>query len=387
MQKELKPFYKTYTQRGESYVLFVERGHELLRDAGRFCYIMPDTYLNLSFTAPLREYLLKNSQLLEIVALPAKVFHEAVVDTTLLFTAKTDETSAFNDGRVRVKSFAKQITNCNLDAPDRSDTVEISRWHRLGTFNVLGNVDSASLLTRFENAFRKIEAVAEMFYGIKAYQVGKGKPPQTEEIRDSKPFTSVSRVHDGFLPFYDGKHIGRYRLHWQENNWLHYGSWLAEPRKPDKFIGKKILIRKIVGETLIATYVPETSYCNTLLYVLKLKPEASLSYLYLLGILNSRFIGWYFRARFQISAEDTFPQIMINDILQFPIPEVSDLQQTPIIERVEKILEAKKSPPAPLSEGGSETTDIVVLETEIDQLVYALYSLTEEEIALVDGKR
>jgi hypothetical protein len=375
MQKELKPFYQTFTQRGESYVLFVEKGHELLREGGQFCYIMPDTYLNLSFTESLRDFLLKNSRLIEIVALPAKVFDEAVVDTTLLFTAKSFPTPTFHNGQVKIKSFAKQSTNIDLDAPDRSDTVLISQWHGLGTFNLLGDVNSSALLSRLDQTFRKIEAVTEMFYGIKAYQVGKGKPPQTEEIRNGKPFTASIRLHEGFHPFYDGKHVGRYSLLWQENNWLHYGPWLAEPRNPNKFIGEKILIRKIIGETLIATYAPETSYCNTLLYVLKLKPEKSLSYLYLLGILNSRFIGWYFRAKFQISAEDTFPQIMISDIQQFPIPESSESEQRPIIERVQKILAAPDSP------------DVPQLEAEIDRLVYKLYGLTEEEIAVVEGKK
>jgi hypothetical protein len=52
---------------------------------------------------------------------------------------------------------------------------------------------------------------------------------------------------------------------------------------------------------------------------------------------------------------------------------------------VERILAAKKSPPPPLSQRG-EQTDIPALEAEIDRLVYALYGLTEEEIALVEGK-
>ncbi len=384
LQKELKPFYQTFSLRGESYVLFVEKGHELLRVGGQFCYIMPDTYLNLSFTATLREYLLKNSQLFEIVALPAKVFEEAVVDTTLLFTTKTFTTGTFHDGRVRTKSFAKQAVEIDLDIPGRLDMVEVCQWHELGTFNLIGDADTTALLARLDQAFRKVEAFSEMFSGIKVYEVGKGKPSQTEEIRSTKPFTAATRLHDGFHPFYDGKHVGRYSLLWRENNWLNYGPWLAAPRNPDNFIGEKILVRKIVGNTLIATYVKDTSYCNTLLHVLKLKPEASLPYLYLLGILNSRFIGWYYRAKFQISAEDTFPQIMISDILQFPIPEVSESQQAPIIERVQKILTAK-SPPAPPSEGGSET-DIPQLEAEIDHLVYALYGLTEEEIAFVEGK-
>jgi hypothetical protein len=416
LQKELKQFYQTFSLRGESYVLFVEKGHELLRVGGQFCFIMPDTYLSLSFTAALRDYLLKNSQLFEVVALPAKVFEEAVVDTTLLFTSKAATSPTFHDGKVRIKSFAKQAIEINLDAPDRLESVEINQWHESGTFNLLGDAATAALLGRLDQTYRKIEFVSEMFSGIKAYEVGKGKPPQTEVIRDGKPFTAATRLHDGFLPFYDGKHVGRYSLLWQENNWLHYGPWLAAPRNPDNFIGEKVLIRKIVGETLIATYVPDTSYCNTLLHVLKLKPEAALSYLYLLGILNSRFIGWYYRAKFQISADDTFPQIMISDIQQFPVPDVSPEKQAPIVALVERILAAKKVPPPPTrggqelgeaaltdivdnstvthpptpsrqGRGGETPIDIPALEAEIDRLVYALYGLTDEEIDVVEGKK
>ncbi len=375
LQKDLKPFYQTFSIRGESYVLFVEKAFELLREGGQFCYIMPDTYLNLSFTAPLRSFLLRNSNLQEIVALPAKVFEEAVVDTTLLFAAKAKTSDSFHAGKVRIKTFAKQSKEIDIDTPGRQESFEIQQWFGSGTFNLQGNADIAALLARLDQTFRKVKAIADMFSGIKGYEVGKGIPPQTEEVRTTKPFTAASRLHDAFLPFYDGKHVGRYCLLWQENNWLHYGPWLAAPRNPDNFIGDKILIRKIVGETLIATYVPDTSYCNTLLHVLKRKPEVSLSYPYLLGILNSRFIGWYFRAKFQISAEDTFPQIMISDIQQFPIPEVPETQQDPIIERVQQILAAPDSP------------DVPRLEAEIDKLVYDLYGLTEDEIALVEGKQ
>jgi hypothetical protein len=100
---------------------------------------------------------------------------------------------------------------------------------------------------------------------------------------------------------------------------LKYGKWLAEPRIPEKFEDEKILIRKIVGNTLIATYVPETSYCNTLLFVLKLTNH-NFKYLPILGIINSKLISWYFKNKNQINEDDTFPQIMIGDILSFPIP-------------------------------------------------------------------
>lgn len=372
VQKDLKSRYQTFSSRGESYVLFVERGVELLKENGQFCYIMPDTYLNLSFTAPLRDYLLKNSRLQEIVVLPAKVFQDATVDTTLLFTSKAPVCDSIYESNVRVKIISKQSRQLNLETPNRIESISTKQWHEQGSFNVTNDSDESALLARFSVGFRLVRDVADVFYGIKAYQIGKGKPPQTEVIRDTKPFTATSQLNKGFLPFFDGKHIGRYTLLWRNNNWLHYGPWLAEPRNPGKFIGEKILIRKIVGETLIATYVPDTSYCNTLLYVLKFKPDVFLSYHYLLGILNSRFIGWYFRAKFQISADDTFPQIMIGDIQQFPVPEVPEAQQLLIIERVKKILANPNSP------------NRQYLDAEIDQLVYSLYKLAPEEIAVVE---
>jgi len=53
-------------------------------------------------------------------------------------------------------------------------------------------------------------------------------------------------------------------------------------------------------------------------------------------------------------------------------PTATQAQQAPIIERVEQILSAPDAP------------DVPQLEAEIDQLVYALYGLTDEEIALVE---
>lgn len=55
---------------------------------------------------------------------------------------------------------------------------------------------------------------------------------------------------------------------------------------------------------------------------------------------------------------------------------MSPENQNPIVVLVDRILAARrKNPPA----------DTSALEREIDQLVYKLYGLAEEEIAIVDG--
>ncbi len=57
-----------------------------------------------------------------------------------------------------------------------------------------------------------------------------------------------------------------------------------------------------------------------------------------------------------------------------PIAQSSEKQKAPIIERVNKIL------------ADPDSHDVSRLEKEIDQLVYKLYNLTPEEIAIVEGK-
>jgi hypothetical protein len=71
----------------------------------------------------------------------------------------------------------------------------------------------------------------------------------------------------------------------------------------------------------------------------------------------------------------------------------TDAQQAPIIERVRKILEIKKGTLASFDSAQPTTSslsgvegDVPQLEAEIDRLVYELYGLTDEEIAVVEGK-
>jgi type I restriction-modification system DNA methylase subunit len=383
----LKLHFETCTWRGESYLLFVEKAISLLIQGGEFGYIIPDTYLNLGFTNVLRTLLLRQTVLREIVSLPANVFEGTTVDTTLLFTKKSKLVENYNKNDVIVKIFRKEQKINSISQPDREFKTSTSLWYEHNAFLIHSDPTQFALVSKIESSNRSLSEYAEIFYGIKVYQVGKGSPPQTEEIRDSKPFTSNKKTDDTFLPMFDGKHIDRYSLLWKRDNWVKYGSWLAEPREPEKYQGEKLLIRKIVGKTLIGTYFPTTSYCNTLVYVLKLKSNIDLSYLYFLGILNSPFIGWYFRQKFQISHTDTFPQIMIRDILQLPIPNVDKSKHDKMVKLVDRMLDLnKKLAKAKVPDEKTKLQrQISTTDHQIDNLVYELYGLTDDEITIVEG--
>ena len=379
--------YNTSVWRCESYLLFIEQALKLLKKDGALGYIVPDTLLNLGFTQPARELLLRNSKLQEIVGLPSNVFSGATVDTIILLTEKARYESQYNTSNIIVKTFGKKQPITSIKEPQKEFYVEAKDWFSQNVFNIQTDSTENDLLDKIGNGKKAVSEFAEMFSGVKSYEVGKGNPVQTNKIRDEKPFTSKTKIDNNWLPLYDGKHIGRYELLWKENNWIKYGEWLAAPRSPKNFEGEKILIRKITGKTLISTYVSETSYCNTLLFVLKLK-EKTYSYKSILAILNSSLIGWYFRMKFQISDEDTFPQIMIRDILQFPLPVIDSKNDGELNKLVDQLL--KLNAEKLITKLQTKVTQIEgkidYCETRINEIVYHLYELSEEEINIVEAK-
>ena len=72
--------------------------------------------------------------------------------------------------------------------------------------------------------------------------------------------------------------------------------------------------------------------------------------------------------------KDDFTQLTLGDLREIPIPKASKEEQTEIAKLVHQILTQKQT-----------AADTAPLEAEIDRLVYALYGLTEAEIALVEG--
>lgn len=132
----------------------------------------------------------------------------------------------------------------------------------------------------------------------------------------------------------------------------------------------RILIRR-TGDTLCCSFLTESALTESTLYSCWSK-VADIDNKYLLAILNSIPLDYY-NKQLNITNKQGFPQILMTDLELLPIKIAED--QKPFIDLVDKILELKKANP---------TADTTALETQIDQMVYALYNLTEEEIKLIE---
>ncbi|MGI5847481.1 MAG: Eco57I restriction-modification methylase domain-containing protein [Candidatus Cryptobacteroides sp.] len=145
---------------------------------------------------------------------------------------------------------------------------------------------------------------------------------------------------------------------------------LHRAREERFFIGEKIISqRKCVGKPVFSyssfdCYVTQTfNIIKTLRWNMK----------FLTGLLNSKLVAFWLRYRGKMQGENF--QVDKEPLLNIPLPK-TDVNQKPIISLVNQILEAKKENPQ---------TDTSEWEDAIDQLVYQLYGLTEEEIAVVEG--
>jgi pantothenate kinase len=71
-------------------------------------------------------------------------------------------------------------------------------------------------------------------------------------------------------------------------------------------------------------------------------------------------------------------------IAEFPIKVISNEEQKPLISLVDKILSLTSSDD--YLQNTTEQSKVGEYEAEIDRMVYKLYDLTPEEIAIVEGK-
>jgi hypothetical protein len=103
---------------------------------------------------------------------------------------------------------------------------------------------------------------------------------------------------------------------------------------------------------------------------------------YLLFIINSNFSKFYLN---NIRRHQMKNYFYPDDFRRLPIACISKDEQQPFVEIVNKIIDITKEKDYLMDVDKQEQVD--EYENKIDQLVYELYKLTPEEIAIVEGDK
>ena len=139
---------------------------------------------------------------------------------------------------------------------------------------------------------------------------------------------------------------------------------------------------------MIATYDDDQLYCLQTTNVLNLKPDyqSQISLKYLLALINSSLLNWFFRISFPSNNH-----IASNQLARLPIRVIDKEKDEDIsahnklVSFVEKILDLniKMDSASIPREKEMFNRQIDVVDNQIDKIVFSLYGLAEEEIALV----
>jgi hypothetical protein len=304
---------------------------------------------------------------------------KAIVDTHVLVFEKNNfiknneiEIDIFEKGEIKHHQFIDKYS-----MPENGDVI-----------NVLSSDDDKNLFEKIKEKSIFIKDISVVFNGVKPFEKGKGNPPQTVEIVETKPFVveNAKRPKGNFWkPLLRGSLINRYANFWDNNSWIAYGEWLAAPRDSKIFEAEEKIVVRQTGDSIIATLIGADIICRNNLHVIISK---GLSHKLILGILNSKLTDFYYN---QINPEkgEALAEVKKQHVEQLPIPKnVSKQQETEIIKLVEQLLQLHKDLQTATLPNQTEQIKMRIsyCEDKINAVVYELYGLTGEEVRLVEER-
>ena len=408
--------YKTAKGMCDLYSIFTEKAHYILKKNGLFGFIFSNSWMGINAFSTFREFLLKNVKIFKITELPEKVFRDATVKTCicLYINTNTDENNTI------------EIEKCENE-------IFSSKGFELSYKQILDTADFNFVLEKIVELNKvqsiKLGSIIDFTSGIKT-------------ANDDK-FVFTEKKNDECFLFLRGRNVKRYGKA-ENNEYMWYSPDLmlennnARPRIFENFTVEKKIIIQQVAQQITATIDKNKYLCNVSLNVI-FNTKQNYSMEYILVLLNSNAVNYWFKKTFPTGLHFTLNQLEV-----IPVPELTLEAQQPFINLADKMLALNESlqksvnrflnrikdnlqvPKITASlekfyelefagfvkELGKQKiklslkqqdeweeyfseykTEIAALSTQIDStdkeinaLVYQLYGLTDEEIAVVEGK-
>ena len=385
--------YTTFASTGDVYQLFYERGIHLLKQTtGHLCYISSNQWMRVDSGRRLREFI-EDQNPVRLVNLGAGVFENVTVNTCVLLANRSGNLNVLQAADLRQGKQQFPPTEWSHVQPANGET-----WI------VLSEV-GGRIREKMETLGKRLmEWEISIYRGIitglnEAFIVDNGKKESL--------ITEDSKSSEIIMPVLRGQDIKRYRVSWA-GQWLidtHNGyrgelpvnieNFPAIRKHLDRFY-ERLAKRHDKGRTPynLRSCAYHEEFAKEKIVWGNLSNEAKFSYApgdmfvsapsviltpyshYLLAVLNSKLLDWYFRL-IGVERDGGYYEYKPMFIERLPIPQLSAAEQRPFDWLVERIMSKKEV---------DHSVDTGTLEEEIDRLVYGLYGLTDEEIAVVEGR-
>ncbi len=373
----LKAHYVAAEFKIELFHMFLQRGVGLLKKNGFHGHIVPTTLLNNVYAENLRKWLMERCAIQQIAVAKGRVFEDADVHTcVLIFKCEPD---ARKRGSSEILSTALLSEEFAV-APSGFARIRQERFNALPgtTWNILLNEDNAPLIERLTKKCVPLEHLSTINRGL--------------ITGDRDKFFSPTKLTKAYQPILTGSDVHRYSTN-PSSEFVKFerpkssgGCWDADVH----LAPHKIVIRQIGTEPTASLITKPIAVTGNIFTV---RAESLVQEKFLLAIINSKLTAYFWQTMFA-DFKSSFPQVTIFSLAQLPVCKLdlsgSDkARHDKLVGLVDKMLVLVPKLRAATSDRERETLQNAVTATDhqIDQLVYDLYSLTEDEKNLVEGNQ
>lgn len=365
-EKEIEYLLRKYncdTYRPNLFEMFIWKSLSLLKKGGILSFIVPDRLCANEQFVKIRKFILEN---FSIKKLWFRVKFPGIIGDTVIFVLKNEKP---NNNYIEVaeypnREFIELSQKVFRDRPDYS------------LFYI--NKDIFEIFNKILKS-KKTQTLSEMAETSVGFIAKEGKI--TRNKKDEKQ-----------IPVIKGENVVRYNI--SGNFWFEFVKENLAGGTQDKEkleAANKIFLRK-TGSTLMASFCEKNYFYpeQSLYFIYTLNRREAM---YLLAILNSKLMNVFY-CNFAVTNRDATPQLKKIDLDKFPIYKIDSLnkkeekQHEELIQLVDKIIELNKeikSEPNKSDKWYKIREKIEKTDEIINQKVYKIYNLTQEEIKIIEN--
>ena len=292
------------------YHLFFEKGIILSKNNAYISFITPNTYLVNKYNLKLREFILKNTQIKEIINYKNIVFEDANVDVSTIILKKINSSNE----SIKILLSSKNENKIILEK-NQNDWLKDSER----IFNL-----KKEFPINFSNCI-SLKEIAKTYFGIQAF--------------DKKSSISSKKENEKYLPMIDGADIFRYQIA-KYNQYFNFIDDNIKSGGDYKVYEKERIVVRQIGKTPIIGYCGANILTsNTIYNIFSTTDEFDLKYLFTL--LNSKLLKKYWEYKYNDN-KNLFPKIKGYQLDDLPLVNISLEKQQPFIEKADKMLSLNK---------------------------------------------
>jgi len=362
----------------DTYGLFLEQATNKTKPLGLISMIVPTGWYSGPKFSKLRRFIATRTDPRAFVNLPYDIFRDAWVDTTIFVTRKRKAPTAWprpEKCEVAIRTFPKRHKiRAVAEFHENASEADISQWFASGGDEFLTYADSRTTGLMHKISTQSVKPLGE------CADVQRGVTPFN--LTERKQWATSRLAFDGT--------VRRYTLERGPNRYVRFDDTLAEPKPERYFKGPRLLLRELISRQfrLQAVKAEEDFVTNKSMQSI-LRSDGGPDLDYLLGCINSRLMSWYFLLRSNIAQRDDFPKIVLKETRSLPLPIVSATNAKEAKElsiEVKQMLALQSQLSGTQSDRESEKLkrQIVATDKRIDQIVYRLYELDDEEVAIIE---